>query len=56
VPAGLGQFAPEKGLAALQSLLCRGAVQAMVMPANWSVFSRQYSAGARSRLLAELVQ
>jgi len=53
---GMGQFKPEQGLEAMKRLMEEGALQTLVMPMDWPVWSRFHPTSARSPLLTRILQ
>lgn len=54
--AGVGTIKPEEGLNALHLLMRSSAVQAGVVPIEWSRFLQQFPAGGRPPFLAEIAE
>ncbi|WP_437786899.1 SDR family NAD(P)-dependent oxidoreductase [Sorangium sp. So ce1097] len=54
-PQGMGHFTPKQGFEVLKTLLERDAIQTLVAPVNWLLWGRAHPEGARSPLLAELI-
>jgi polyketide synthase 12/myxalamid-type polyketide synthase MxaB len=52
---GIGEIAPEDGLAALQSLLVWPKPQIGMVPIDWSVYRRQFASGSEPCVLTEVL-
>jgi NAD(P)-dependent dehydrogenase (short-subunit alcohol dehydrogenase family)/acyl carrier protein len=53
---GLAAFTPEEGLQVLEFLFTQKTPQVAVAPINWSVFARQYRAGAAPLFFADVIR